>query len=355
MAGAMGLLGVFLCGCGSVSYYGQAIRGQYQIVARRQAFDKVFANTNAPAALKEKLRLVQRLRTFAETELALPANGHYQRYADLQRRYVVWNVHAAPADSLDVKSWWYPVVGRLKYRGYFSEEAARRYGARLAAKSLEVYVEGVEAYSTLGWFRDPVLNTFIHHGEADLAETIFHELAHQRLFVGGDTDFDEAFATCVGQEATGRWLRQHAGMGAVTAFEVKQAREMEFATLVQAARGRLQAVYNHTQAAGLAQAKQEVIEELRQDYARLKAGWSGWTGYDAWFAGPLNNAQLATISTYYRLVPAFRQLLAENGGDLEKFYVSAAQMAKRPKSERAGEMERLLAQSGARFVEAGRD
>src|SRR5262245_50615476 len=187
-------------GCETASYYGQAIGGQWEIVRGGETSAILLADADTPEALKGKLRVVLQLREFAEKELKLPVDGHYECYADLGRRYVVWNVHGAPEFSLEPKSWWYPVVGRLKYRGYFSEAKAQRYARQLEAEGLDVYVAGVEAYSTLGWFKDPVLNTFLNHDEVDVAETLFHELAHQRLFVRGDTDFDEAFATAVAQE-----------------------------------------------------------------------------------------------------------------------------------------------------------
>ena len=194
-------------GCQTLSYYGQAIQGQYQIITHQQKIEKLLADPDTPAPLKAKLQLVQTLRTFAAKDLKLPVDGHYQKYVDVQRPYVVWNVEAAREFSLEAKSWWYPFVGSLDYRGYFSESGARKYAARLEKKGYEVCVEGVTAYSTLNWFRDPLLNTFIFEPEADLAETLFHELGHQRVFTHDDTDFNEAFATTVGQEGARRWLR----------------------------------------------------------------------------------------------------------------------------------------------------
>lgn len=199
------LLGALLeTGCQTAGYVSQVIRGQHQIWKRQEPIDTLLASEETSPALKHQLALVLQLRRFAEHELKLPANGHYLRYADLQRRFVVWNVYAAPEFSLTPKSWWYPVVGSLDYRGYFSEEKARAHAAELRARGFDTYVGGVTAYSTLGWFRDPVLNTFIHEPEADLADLLFHELAHQRLFIPGDTEFNEAFATAVAEEGTRR-------------------------------------------------------------------------------------------------------------------------------------------------------
>ena len=153
------------------------------------------------------MQLVSKLRDFADRDLKLPVNGHYRKYVDVHRTFVVWNVEAAPEFSMEPKSWWYPLVGSLEYRGYFAESNARGYAARLKKKGYDVYVAGTTAYSTLGWFKDPILNTFVFQPEGELAETIFHEQGHQRVFAGGDTNFNEAFATTVGQEGARRWLR----------------------------------------------------------------------------------------------------------------------------------------------------
>jgi predicted aminopeptidase len=343
-----------VAGCETCSFYRQAIVGQYRIVAARRPIDKVLADPQTSTNLSQKLRLVLRLREFAEKDLKLPANGHYLRYADVGRRYVVWNVHAAPPFSLEAKTWWYPFVGSLEYRGYFAEKDARRYGGKLEHKGLDVYVEGVEAYSTLGWFRDPVLNTFIHHDEAELAETIFHELAHQKVFVGGDTDFDEAFATAVGQEATRCWLLASGDTNALESYGARQRREVQFVQLVTMSRQKLEAVFTNSpcseksrQLAPLSppacqQAKQQITAQLRRDYGALKALWGGFAGYDPWFEQPLNNAQLNTIATYYDWVPAFQRLLRDSGDDLERFYAAVKALAKRPKKERARRLTELL-------------
>jgi predicted aminopeptidase len=335
-----------LTGCETCAYYRQAIVGQYRIVAARRPIDQVLADPQTPTNLSQKLRLVLQLREFAENALKLPANGHYLRYADVGRRYVVWNVHAAPACSLDQKSWWYPIVGRLEYRGYFLEQDAQHYANKLERRGLDVYVEGVEAYSTLGWFRDPVLNTFIHHDDAALAETLFHELAHQKVFVSGDTDFDEAFATAVGQEATRRWLRARGDLHALAAYLDAQRREVQFVQLVTTARQKLEALYTNSlcsekgRRAGLLfplacqDAKRQIIDGLRRDHGELKAQWGGFAGYDRWFEQPLNNAQLNTVATYYEWVPAFQRLLRDSGDDLERFYATVKALAKRPKKER---------------------
>ncbi|MCX6929740.1 MAG: aminopeptidase, partial [Verrucomicrobia bacterium] len=232
-----------MSGCRTLSYYSQAIKGQYQIVACQQKIEKLVADPQTPAPLKTKLQLVQSLRTFAAKDLQLPVDGHYEKYADLHRPFVVWNVEAAPEFSLEPKAWWYPFVGSLEYRGYFAKPGAEKYGAWLQTKGYDVYVGGVPAYSTLGWFKDPVLNTFIFDPEPDLAETLFHELGHQRVFASGDTDFNEAFATTVGQEGARRWLRAKGDPEALEKYRAGLRRTTQFARLIADTRERLETLY----------------------------------------------------------------------------------------------------------------
>ena len=354
----LGLLLVVLTGtgCHTTSYVSQAIRGQHQIWKRQEPIETLLASEKTPPALKHQLALILQLRKFAEHELKLPANGHYLRYADLERRFVVWNVYAAPEFSLTPKSWWYPVVGSLDYRGYFSEEKARAHAAELRARGFDTYVGGVTAYSTLGWFRDPVLNTFIHEPEADLADLLFHELAHQRLFIPGDTEFNEAFATAVAEEGTRRWMESRTNATALAEYRRQSRRTAEFVELVAQARGQLNALYTNASTTlstrvsnpeerprQLRLEKQRIVEELREGYAELKQRWGGQRDYDVWFSQPLNNAQLNTVDTYYRLVPMFRGLLRNLNGDLEKFFATVESLRKMKKEERRVHLARLAA------------
>ena len=234
---------VAVSGCQTFSFYRQAVKGQYQLVVNRQAIDKLVVNPQTPARLKQQLQLLQKLRGFAEHDLKLPVDGHYTKYVDVHRPFVVWNVEAAPEFSMQPKSWWYPVVGSLEYRGYFSQRGARDYGEWLKKKGYDVYVGGVEAYSTLGWFKDPALNTFIFNPEAALAETIFHELGHQRVFARGDTDFNEAFATTVGEEGARRWLQAKGDIAALENYLAELKRTRQFASLISQTHQRLEALY----------------------------------------------------------------------------------------------------------------
>ena len=321
------LLVAGLTGCQTAGYYKQAIQGQYQVLKNRRLMSELIADPQTPASLKEQFQLILKLREFATTELKLPVNGHYQSYVDLHRRYVVWTVHAAPEFSLQPKTWWYPVVGSLKYRGYFSERDARHYAGTLTGKDFDVYVDGVEAYSTLGWFKDPVLNTFINHREPELAEIIFHELAHQREFVRGDTDFNEAFATAVAREGVRRWLTFRNDAPALDRFQANRPAETAVIKLILAARKQLETLYTEDAARPineLREAKAKVIEQLRANYHALRERLPHFPDYDAWMTAPINNAKLNTIDTYYQLVPSFEARLLTLNGNLTAFYENIA-------------------------------
>jgi predicted aminopeptidase len=339
-----------------VGFYAQAARGQYQLLAHQRPVQKLVTDPATPASLKSQLELFEKLRAFADKELKLPVNGYYRKYVDLHRKYVVWNVEAAPELSLEAKTWWYPVAGSLSYRGYFSERGATNYAACLRKKGYDAYVGGVEAYSTLGWFKDPVLNTFLFDPEPDLAETLFHELGHQRVFAHGDTDFNEAFATSVGEEGARRWLRAKGDTAAYEKYVARLANTRQFASLIKDTRKQLEEADGDTETeegsvkAGPKKSgpaieearreKQRVLERLKQEYAALKSGWGGDTEYDEWFSRPINNAQLNSVATYYDLVPSFERLLAANGGDLEKFYQAVERLANMPEKKRRTELRR---------------
>lgn len=341
----------WLAGCGTVGFYTQAIQGQCQILRRQEPIERLLTDTNTPPRLRAQLERVRRLLEFAERELGLPAHGQYRQYADLGRPYAVWNVYAAPEFSLEARRWWYPLVGALEYRGYFDEGKARRYAARLAARGEDVHVGGVTAYSTLGWFHDPVLNTFAFAPEEDLAETLFHELTHQRLFVAGDTDFNEALATAVAEAGVERWLRAAGDEAAIAQQRRAAARREQFVGLVLAARARLERLYGAVEgpvtcrcagacgedcvAAELRRRKAGILADLRREYEALKQrAWGGAGDYDGWFRQPLNNALIHTVDSYHTLVPGFRRLLAARQGDWEGFFRDAAELGRLSRKER---------------------
>ena len=356
-------------GCHTLRFYGQAIKGQYQLLVHERSIQKLRGDPETPAPLKARFDLLEQLRGFAAEELKLPVDNHYLKYVDVHRPFVVWNVEAAPEFSLEARTWWYPLVGSLEYRGYFSLRGATNYAAYLRRKGYDVSVGGVQAYSTLGWFKDPVLNTFIFEPDAELAELIFHELAHQRVFAHGDTDFNEAFATSVGEEGARRWLKAHGHTTALEQYLAHLRRNGQFVRLVMATRTRLETLYgdevaeggrvkanqkNHdAPAAELRRQKLQLLEEMKNDYARLKATWDGDTEFDGWFTRQVNNASLNSVATYYDLVPGFDRLLARSGGDLEKFYTAARALSKKSKRERREALTRLAEEDGASVNTAG--
>jgi len=334
-------------GCESSGYYRQAAAGQFQILTGARSVKGLLADPQTPPELQSRLRLLLDLRAFAAKELCLPTDGHYLSYTDLKRPHAVWTVQAAPEFSLRPKSWWYPVVGSATYRGYFSEAAARRYAARLAREHFDVVVEEVDAYSTLGWFQDPALNTFLSYPEKDLARTIFHELGHQRLYIAGDTNFNEAFAVTVEKEGLRRWLLARGNTADFEKYQARQAQKKQFIDLVIAARRQLAAVYGEAAdrmaaAPGSDEEKRRrkaaVLEQLRQGHAKLKEQWGGRSPYDDWFAEPLNNARLNTVATYFDLVPAFERLLAQNHGDLPRFYEALRRLRRLSNEQRHQEL-----------------
>jgi predicted aminopeptidase len=316
------MLAFALCACQTASFYGQAIRGHWQIMSRARSNEAVIAALQTKEKLRERLRLVQEIRAFAKERLGLPADGQYDRYADLQRRYVVWVVYAAPELSLEAKTWRYPLVGKLKYRGYFHEKTAVAEADRLRGEGLDVHVGGVEAYSTLGWFRDPVLNTFIYRDDADLAELIFHELTHQRIFLKGDTDFNEALATAAARAGVRLWLKETGKRKLLSRYEQETSASDQFVSKVLETRARLKRLYERGDLddAGKRRGKAAEVARLKREVTRLMSAHGGSRAVYRWFQRPVNNARLNTLAAYFDLVPAFDTLLKKREGDFNRFY-----------------------------------
>jgi predicted aminopeptidase len=319
--GALLIAAGSLGACSTLRYYWQAADGQLELKRKARPIEEVLADPQTPAALQDRLRRVQAIREFASAELALPRNGSYHRYADLQRPYVVWNVFAAPEFSVTPKTWCFPIAGCVGYRGYFAQKDAERFAEQATAQGYDVYVGGVPAYSTLGWLDDPVLNTFIGYSDTELARLVFHELAHQVAYAKGDSTFNESFAVTVELEGVRRWIARCGTPAHQRAFEQADLRKREFAELVARTRGRLRALYaSNLPPESMRARKLQTLDAMRAEHQALKIGWGGYAGYDWWFAQPINNAQLASVAIYSQLVPGFQALLAESGGELPKFY-----------------------------------
>ncbi len=329
-------------GCASPGYFLQAIGGQLEMIRLARPVAEVERDPDASPALRAKLAEAESIRDFASRELALPENGSYRKYAELGSPYAVWNVFAAEEFSVQPKAWCFPVAGCVNYRGYFAEADAEAFAAGLRGEGYDVSVGGVPAYSTLGWFDDPLLSTFINYSGTELARLIFHELAHQLLYVRDDTVFNESFATTVEREGLRRWLAQQNDPAERERYERMERIRADFRELVRRTRQELGTLY----ASRLAteekrRTKARILAEMRRDYEALKAGpWQGFAGYDRWFGQEINNATLASVGLYQQLLPAFEALLAKDNHDLPRFYADVKRLAALPKEERHAQLAR---------------
>lgn len=329
------LLSALLISCETIGYYQQAVRGQLGILFSRSDIEALLERPATPAELKQKFRTLLALREFAVEELLLPAGDSYRSYVELNREHVLWNVFAAPEFSLDPVTWCYPIAGCVNYRGYFSQAAAEALAERLARDGYDVYTGGVDAYSTLGWFDDPIYSTVINRPDYQLAELIFHELAHQRVYLPGDTTFNESFATFVEREGTRRWLLSIEDDRAIEAAEQSARRQEQFVQLVGDFQARLQTLFDSDLTPEEKRREKLALQAaLRESYGGLKSSWQGYTGYDQWFASSLNNAQLSTVAAYNDLVPAFAALYEQSGESLVDFYQAVKNLAELTSDER---------------------
>jgi predicted aminopeptidase len=326
-------------GCSALGYYAQSARGHLGLMAAAKPVPQWLDEPDLAADLRQRLVLSQRLRDFAIQVLKLPDNRSYRSYADLKRSAAVWNVVAAPVLSLKLKTWCFPVVGCVGYRGYYSESAARHEADGLRAQGLEASVYPVPAYSTLGWMNwlggDPLLNTFIRWPEGELARLIFHELAHQEAYAAGDTRFNESFATSVERIGAGLWLAQYGSPAARDAYRQINERRHDFNELTRQARDQLNALYDSTlDDADKRQRKAVLYARLQADYQQMKAErWGGYSGYDRFFA-EVNNASLGVLAAYDDEVPAFEQLFQDQGRDFSRFYAEVRRLAALPRPQR---------------------
>lgn len=329
-------------GCASYTYYAQSIGGQLDVVAKRQPIARLLRAPTTPPALKAQLSEVLAIRQFAVQALHLPDNASYRGYTDLQRQYVVWNVVATPPFSMTPQQWCFPVVGCVSYRGYFRQRRAADFAAPLRQRGDDVAVIGVPAYSTLGWFDDPVLNTTITWPKARLASLIFHELTHQVLYIKGDTSFNESFAVTVEEEGVSRWLEQRQDAMTLARYREERRRKEQFTQLVMTTRAELVLLYDKDMTTEQRlTAKTRAFASLRERYQLLKTEWGGYAGYDRWFAQNLNNAHIAALNTYNEYVPAFRALLARQQGDLPAFYAAARVLGNLPTAQRLEQLREL--------------
>ena len=331
-------------GCAQLSYYAQATQGQLGLVASAKPIDQWLADPNVSDQLKQRLTRTQQIRKFAVQELELPDNGSYTKYADLNRPYVVWNVIATPELSMKPVQWCFPIAGCVDYRGYYRKEDAQRFANDLRSQGYEVRVSGVPAYSTLGWFDDPVLSTFIAYPEAEVARMLFHELAHQVAYAPGDTPFNESFATTVESIGVEQWLDKHGNPDSRERYREFRQRKRDFIDLLTQHRLRLEEVF----ASDITEDEKRnqkalVITSLKQAYHQIRdEKWGGYSGYDQWFNEPITNAHFVLVATYEELVPAFQALHAKSGSS-KKFYANVQAMAKQDKARRREQLALLFA------------
>ncbi len=317
-------------------YLAQAAAGQLAILQARRPVAGVQADPATPATLRARLALADDALRFARDELALPDNGSYRQYVELDRAYPVWNVFAAPEFSLVLRRWCFPVAGCTAYRGYFDEGKARAFAAGLAAGGGDVFVSAVPAYSTLGFFRDPLLSSITALPDSAMAALLFHELAHQRFYVAGDTAFNESFATLVEQEGMLRWLAARGDSVGRCRYLSGLERERQVRSLLREAHGHLRTIYTRPDTdVAMRAAKAAVIDNLRQRYATLRAGWREPPYFDGWFAGPINNARLGALAAYDHYVGALRVILEAEGADLPAFYRRMVRLGRLSVADRA--------------------
>jgi predicted aminopeptidase len=303
-------------------------------MGQREPIEALLANKDLPEKRRKQLKTALSIRQYASERLFLPDNGSYSNFVELEKPYVVWNVVAAPELSMQPESWCFLVVGCVSYRGYFSEEKATNFAANLKDKGLDVYVGGAPAYSTLGWFDDPVLSSMMNRGDILLAEVVFHELAHQVLYFKNDVEFNEAFADSIGEFGVYRWLRE-TNPKALPRYDNWLRRKDQFIHLLHATSDQLKSVYSaEISDAEKRTRKNKIIKAMHYQYINLKTQWGGYAGYDKWFKQPVNNARLASVAVYRDLLPDFKRWIDACDGDLERYYATMRNLKKLDKDER---------------------
>ncbi|MGH8508846.1 MAG: aminopeptidase [Gammaproteobacteria bacterium] len=337
------LLLLLLCPWADLSYYAQSVTGQASLLLKRRLISSVIAEPQTPAQIKDKLQVILELRGFAIAKLGLTDNGSYLTFVDLDRRAVAWNVFATPEFSLSPLHWCFPFAGCLSYHGYFSENRAHSAAAGLSEAGNDVFVGGVSAYSTLGWFRDPVYSTMLRWSDTRIGEVILHEMAHQTVYVPGDSAFNEAFATTVATQGVRHWLAQTNQHEKLEEFDLAKRHEDAFVALVLDTVSRLRNLYaSRLVSAEMRTAKQGIFTDLRERYRSVRNQWGGYSAYDEWMARDLNNAKLASIVTYREHVRAFERLFDNVKQDFREFYQRVTAIAELTPRERSAIFRHLV-------------
>lgn len=332
----------FLLGaCSTGAYFWQATAGHLSVLAAAENIDEVLSRPDVPEKLRTQLQYVQEIRGFSVDNLGLPDNRSYRTYADLNRAYAVWNVVASQPDSLTLETWCFPLIGCISYKGFYSESDAVELAGVLREQGLDVAVLGVPAYSTLGFTPDPVLNTFVNYPAGELARLVFHELAHQVVYIANDTMFNESFATAVEELGVNAWLAQPGRETLKLQYDTFDSRRNAFRQMLAQTRNDLEQIYRNSEGKDKQQVlilKQKRFDQLHADYAQLKASWGGWSGYDRFMAEDLNNAKLGVSGLYTQYVPAFKALHILCGQSFGRFYEATGALGDLPLEQR----EKLL-------------
>ena len=328
--------------CSSFGYYMDLMAGHSELMEQQKPIKEILADKEIKPKLRELLETSQNIRNFATKSLHLPENDSYRLYADLKRHFAVWNVVAAKEFSTKPKKWCFIFVGCLNYRGYFSKDDAEAYANELKKEGYDVFLAGAKAYSTLGWFDDPLLNTMMYRSEAQRAGIIFHELAHQVVYIENDSAFNEAFATTVEQEGIRRWMLKSGKEKEYQEYLRNKKRDTEINDLLQATRKELKELYKTKENdKEKRENKKLVFLKMQNNYQQLKESWNGYAGYDPWMKQGLNNAHLLLISTYHELVPTFQAVLKKENNNLRSFYSAVEKLGEKNKEERKNQLKQI--------------
>jgi len=336
---------MLLSGCGTVSYYSHIMNGHHELMEAEEDIEDILADHKYDEAIRVRLSRALEIRKFASAELALPDNDSYKTFVKLNRKYPVWNVVAAEKFSIHARQWCFLFVGCISYRGYFNEQDAEAKANELKAEGYDVTVSPAAAYSTLGWFDDPLLSSMLYKEEAHLAGIIFHELAHQKVYIDDDSSFNEAFATTVELEGVRRWLEAQGDTKGIKKYRQYKQRQREFNDLLQSTRNKLQEIYrNKKDKVTLLSRKKQIINAMKSEYKKLKKQWGGYSGYDKWMQRDINNAHLVLVATYHELVPSFEVLLRQQGRQLDLFYTEVTRLGELKKAKRSSHLVHLVKQ-----------
>lgn len=337
------VISLLLGGCAELTYYGHAAAGQFEVISNRRPISEVIADPQTPAPVRERLEYIERAHDFAIEKLYLPDSDSFRSYSDVGRRYVLWNVFATPELSLQQKQWCYPFFGCQGYRVFFNEQYAHEIANELKAEGWDVYVASSPAYSTRGWFSDPVYNPVLNYPAIDSAAILFHELAHEKIYLKDDSQANESFAMTVQLEGVRRWIEVKQQTESFSDYESDRHRNDEFVELLKSCRDQLKDLYASQESDNYKRAeKRRLLNQLGRDYLVLKESWDAYAGYDHWFKKRLNNAVMAPVGIYHQDVPVFKLMLEKHNGDLLAFYQSIASLAQMKAGQRRQELEKLF-------------